>query len=174
MAEEQKPTPGSIPIEINGKTYEIFPVAPPPNADVEELSKLLAHNRKLLNQCKDKYNKAYAPIAELLERGLTKKAGNKRGKTDFDSIVANACIARMNISKLVPLITMKGGDAFLTKPETFTISKHVGGMMKGLEGKAKKAKRKKLEEETANNNWVMWVTLVLIMLLVIALMKNLL
>lgn len=115
---DDKPIPlsGSIAININQKMYQVHISPPGPMVALEDLTTSLEHNRKrlaeleeaLLNEYKREYYE-YAPPWML----------------NYDALIQNALVARLNINILVPMINMKGGKAEFSKFESWTVKQHI-------------------------------------------------
>lgn len=125
---------GTVKVNILGKDYLVHTSTPPMGASVEELERALKHNREIINQSQEALKNAFIDQIYLYKPPPL---------VNFDSPTQMAIMAHLNISILIPLINIRGGNAQFEKAETFHVKMRVEIMRNAAERLAHMERQKK-------------------------------
>ncbi len=143
---------GTVKVTVRGREYIMHTSAPLPASNLADLEAGLVRNRIILqeaqNQLRDMFElEAFEYAAPAL--------------INYDTPTQDAILAHINISMLIPLINLKGGNASFTKPETLPVQQRLE-MMRNV------AERSVFNEHLMQRNDVhtaLWFTFGLMVLL---------
>lgn len=157
MADEIKTLPtnyaGTVKVTVRGRDYYVHMSAPLPMMALEDLEKALESNRETMRT-------SQKAMREMFEKEAFEYAAP--WQVNYESPTQNAIQAHLNISMLVPLINMKGGQASFDKPETLNVQTRLELMRTTAE---KAAFMEQLQVKHNSVNTAFAISLVLLLLL---------
>ena len=115
---------GTVEAKVKGKTYRVQISPPGPMIQLEDLETALISNREQLREANEAIKATFR--REVFDQPAP-------WLLDYDSPTQQAIIAHLNISVLIPIINIKGGDAKFNKLETWPVEQHIALMYKKAE-----------------------------------------